>query len=373
MKGIYIYYNEIDEKRISGIDKKVLSQIRLFENNGLDCELVVFPYIHTVKNKILDRIPFTNVAPRWIFDDRFKKIDYIYFRRPFYMGYGFRNFLRKVKKENPTIKIIMEIPTYPYDHEIMAGILNYPLHVKDVYNRERLKGLVDRVPIIGETDNLPALWGIKTIPFVNGIEIKTIQPKKDAHIENEIHLLSVSTIEFWHGYDRMIKGLEKYYKKNVAHRKIIFHIVGTGNDEEQYRQIVKESNLEKCVIFEGELHGDKLDIIYDQSDIAIECLGMYRKNMSISSSLKSREYLAKGLPIVAGCKNDIINEKNPFKYYLEVPNNDSEIDIEKIIEFYDQIYSRRSREQVISEIREFAENNIDLKVTMKKIINYIKE
>lgn len=121
------------------------------------------------------------------------------------------------------------------------------------------------------------------------------------------------------------------------------------------------------------MHGDRLDAMYDLADIAIECLGMYRKNMSISSSLKSREYLAKGLPIVAGCKNDVINEKNPFKYYLEVPNDDSAIDVEKIIEFYDQIYSTQSRQQVISEIRKFAEDNIDLKVTMKKIIDYIKE
>lgn len=373
MNGIYIYYNEINEKKISGIDKKVLSQIRIFENNGLNCKLVVFPYIHTVKNKILDRLPFTNVDPQWKYDESFKKIDYIYFRRPFYMGYGFRMFLKKVKKENPTIKIIMEIPTYPYDHEIMAGILNYPLHIKDLHNRKQLRGLVDRIPIIGETNNLSELWGMKTIPFVNGIEIDKIRPKKDKHIEDEIHLLSVSTIEFWHGYDRMIKGLARYYKRNITHRKVIFHIVGTGNDEEQYRQIVKENNLEKTVIFEGELHDDELDAMYNQADIAIECLGMYRKNMSISSSLKSREYLAKGLPIVAGCKNDVINDKNSFKYYFKVPNDDSAIEVEKIIEFYDLIYSTQSREQVISEIREFAENNIDLKVTMKRIIDYIKE
>lgn len=370
MRGIYIYYKEIDEKKTNGIEKKVLAQIQLFRECGMKCELIFFPCVYTVKNKILDRIPFTNVNPHWEFDERFKNIDYIYLRRPEYMGYGFRKFLRKVKKENPTVKIIMEIPTYPYDKEILGGPFNLPLYIKDCYNRKRLKGYVDKIPVIGDIDKDMKLWGIDTIPFVNGIQVKNVRLKKDKHNENEINVICVSTCEFWHGFDRLFEGLKKYYDKVPNGKVINIHVVGDGSEKEKYVNDVKNCGIDKYVHFYGMLYGEELDEVYDKCDIACASLGLHRIGVKVGSFLKTREYLAKGMPMLLGCKIDVIPAD--FKYCETFEANDNPIEFEEVIKFYDRIYhGKETREEVIDNIRRFAEDTVDLQVTMKEITNYM--
>ena len=86
--------------------------------------------------------------------------------------------------------------------------------------------------------------------------------------------------------------------------------------------------------------------------------------------LKTREYLAKGLPIIAGSKVDLfINQK--FDYLLEFPNDDSCIQVEQIIEFFDSIYNR-SFEEINSQIRQYAEERCDMSSVLKPIVEFIK-
>ena len=372
MKGIYIYYYYIDKEKKNGIEKKVLSQIELFKKKGFECELITYPYVHSFKTKILGRLPFTNVDPKWEYDNKFEKIDFIYLRRPFNMSYGFRKFLKNVKKNNLHVKIIVEIPTYPYDHELTDNFMNYPLLIKDRYNRKHMKGLIDCWTVIGEIDNREKLWDIPIIPFINGIKIDEIQPKEDKHVANEINLICVSTFEMWHGYDRLLKGLGKYYRDTQTPRNVQLYMVGDGLEKEKYSKIIYEEGIEEYVHLKGMLYKQELDKLYDLADIAIECLGMYRKKMNLSSSLKSREYLAKGLPIVAACKNDVIGEETS-PYYLELENSEKDIDVSRIVEFYDKIYpTEESHTIVANKIRKYAENKIDLNVTMQPIVDFIK-
>ena len=47
-----------------------------------------------------------------------KDADFIYLRKPSAINMGFIDFLKRVRKLNPKMKILLEIPTYPYDNEI---------------------------------------------------------------------------------------------------------------------------------------------------------------------------------------------------------------------------------------------------------------
>ena len=53
--------------------------------------------------------------------------------------------------------------------------------------------------------------------------------------------------------------------------------------------------------------------------------------------------------------------------------NEKIVDMNRIIAFYDQIYTHATRQQVMTEIREFAELTIAIQTTMKPIIQYIKD
>lgn len=372
MKGYFIFYREIDYNNLNGIDKKVLSQIKTLKDAGIDCELTIMKsnkedFWHRLYNTITCRLPYGNSDPTWKYDKRFEKADFLYLRRPTALNYPMLKVLRKIKQKNPKIKIIMEIPTYPYDDELKSNLKDYPRYIKDKYNRKKLKGIVDRIAV---QNNIESIFQVPTLNFTNGIRVKDIEPRMPVEVEG-ITICAVASMEPWQGYERIISGLNQYYK-NGGQEDINIHLVGEGKEKANYEKMVNDFQLDNHIHFEGFLSGEKLENIYAKSDIALDSFGRYKTNNEFSTSLKSREYLAKGLPIVSGSKVDIVNET--FPYYYEFPSNSSTVDFKKVIEFHHKVYSKSTtKEEVIKEIRAYAFEVCDMSKSMNEIISFIKK
>lgn len=378
MKGIFIYYKNVNLDNLTGIDKKVLWQINALKENGMDCKLVVIDKYEDsninsnfkkLMNQIIITLPFGNRYPKWEYIEEFNNIDFVYFRRPTCFTFHMIKILKRIKYNNPNIKIVLEIPTYPYDKEMQIKYRYLPLFIKDKYNRKKLHNLVDRIAVQNDIDSI---FNIPTLKFTNGVKVDDITMKEPkVTSDSEINICAVASLNKWQGYERVIQGIFNYYKYD-GKRKIILHIVGDGDERQYYERLVKEYKMENYIKIYGKLYGAELNHIYDISDVALDAFGRYKTKNDVSTSLKSREYLAKGLPIVSGCKVDIISEDTP--YYLEFPNNDSIIDINKIIQFYDNIYqSSKKKSLIIRSIREYAYGVCDVSNTMKNIVSYFKK
>lgn len=369
MKGLFIFYREIDAENLNGIDKKVISQIDTFRENNIDCKLFIMkrnkieetPKIY---NTIMSRLPFGNISPYWEYSKEFDSMDFIYLRRPDYISKAMLRVFRKIKKRNPNIKIILEIPTYPYDDELKARKIDYPYYIKDKINRGKLNEVVDRIAV---QNDLSEIFDIPTLIFSNGIRVDNIKPREVIPLKG-INICAVASLEPWQGYERIIIGLSNYYKNN-GKENIQINIVGEGKEKSYYKQLVKEHKLENNIKLLGFLSGKELEDVYSNSDIALDSFGRYKTNNQFSTSLKSREYLAKGLPIVSGSKVDILDTK--FPYYYEFPSNDSPVDFEIIVDFHKKVYTSDKRE-IISNLRRYAYETCDMSKTMGSIINYIK-
>lgn len=190
--------------------------------------------------------------------------------------------------------------------------------------------------------------------------------------QQTIRLLAVATFQKSHGYERVIKGLAQYYHGS-ADSKIELYLVGNGEESIKYKKIVKQYELEQYVRFCGEKIGSELDYMYNGMDIALGPFGLYKRKIFKSSSLKVREYLAKGMPITSGCHEDAFERGKPSRYYLEFPNDNTPIDIQMIVDFYKSIYETgMNRDQIHKEIREYAKKTVDLSVTMQPVMEYIR-
>jgi hypothetical protein len=297
----------------------------------------------------------------------YKEIDFIYIRRFIPTTNSLIKILRKIKKNNPNCKVIYEIPTYPYDKEHYNNIKQYVILLIDKIFRKKLSHYVDKIITLSDDDQI---FNIPTIKIINGINCKDIQIASTSVINtnNIINLLAVAFFSFWHGYERLIAGLYEYYK---SEQKCIIniHFVGDGPELVKYKKLVDNYSLNKYVFFYGVLNGKDLDNIYNICNIAVSSLKSHRINVFKTSTLKSREYLAKGLPIISSTKIDVLPEN--FKYCYYVPEDDSPIDINEIVKFYEYIYKNENIEDVRKNIREFAEKNIDINVTMEPVIKYI--
>lgn len=372
MKGIFIYWKQINENEMSGIDKKVKAQVDAFNANGLACAIEPIPFKYGLKKweQLLCRLPFSNMNPTWKYRESWADADYVYFRRPLCTTMHTLEALKKIRRRNPATKIIMEVPTYPYDKELLCQKKLWPFYLKDIFSRRRLKKYVDRIAVFTSDKTI---FGIPALRFTNGVDLKKIVPRTPAEEKGPvIRMIIVSSFEDWHGYDRILKSLGRYYQKSSGQKENFFlHIVGDGQMAGLYQKIVSQYGLSERVTFYGKLHGEKLDEVYNMADIGVDVFGMHRKNNDISCSLKSREYFAKGLPVISGCRIDLLEGMEGFPFFKRFPNDESLIDMEEVGAFYHSVYDGVKTAKVVEEIRNFADKTCSIEKGMKSIIEYI--
>ena len=370
-KGYYIVTKDMrsDELADPGVYKKIQSQLKFFAKS-FEVSLIEAYYKTNWLRKLLSRLPlFPN-----LFSINKRKynwdVDFIYFR----LNMGDRHiirFFRYVKKVNPVCKIIVELPDYPMSwNSFLRKWHQKPFIFKHRYCENRLHKYVDRIVTFSPFNQI---YGIPTIITENGVDIDSVKPrclKREG--DGAIHVISVSTMLYWQGIDRFLLGMADYYK-NERNPKIVLHLVGDGQSRKEYETIVERNNLFQFVIFHGTKIGQDLDDIYDICDVGLAEIGRFRvqKNQKRSTSIKVREYWAKGLPII--CSSRINEPDNSIeKYVFHVPEDDSPVNISAFVKFYHDC-NANGMSFTSNEIRSFAVRYCSYDKTMSPIINYIYE
>ena len=373
MKGIYLSTSDLNQKE-SGVSKKIKMQLLNFQNHGID--MLAPDFSGKKYSKYINTIFALNTHGPSLFSYRLKKffnetnlseIDVIYIRKTSLDSLSVK-VLKTIKKVNPEIKILMEIPTYPYDQEY-DGFVKKLLLKKDKKYRGNLYSIIDRIITFSDDD---FIFNIPTIRLSNSVDINKVKPKKVSNAINCINIIAVAVFANWHGYDRFLYGLSSYYK-NGGDKKIILHLVGNGSELERYKDIVKDTQLEEHVVFYGKKSGDELDKIYDLCDIGLDSMGRHRSGINFNSSLKGKEYGAKGLPIISGVETEL-DSINDYKYYMRVPANDDKVDINEVLTFYTNIYNgEETKQEIINNIRNFTQKHFDVGISFKSVVDYIKD
>ncbi len=369
MQGYYLYcYSDLSDPRnaSTGVDKKILSQIEVLNNNDCNCEFVYCQAPQTFFKKSLSCVPWLSDGIAWPRVEDLRSADYLYIRRPAIVGRELLSFLSAFKQSNPSSLVLYEIPTYPYDKE-MTGLLSFALY-KDRLYRNQLKKYVDYIVDLSKT---PCIFGIPTIQMFNGVVLNNYRIKNEVSNLESVNIIAVAFFEKWHGIDRLLKGMKSYYDSGQT-REVRLHLVGGGTALDGLKKMASDFDLTDKVIFHGVLKGTELDSVYDQCTLGIECLGIHRKDsVQVSSSLKSREYLAKGIPFVGSSKIDVFCE-HPADFFHMVPADESPIDIVDLLNFHDAIYKNYGQTNLIKAIRRYAENFVSMDSAMSHVIDAIR-
>ena len=356
-----------------GVSKKIYGQIAAFKKQGYDCsfisgydsDVVVRTNDgadHVIRN---ERGGVRYKVCRWCVQHA-DQIGYVYIRFQFFDPMVYRA-LKAFKRHGASI--VMEIPTFPYEDELkIQGLKGKPKLLVDRWYRNKCATLIDR--FVCPLFDKPIL-GTPTIRIRNGIDMASSTPRTPSLDASKIRLLAVASMSRWHGFERLIEGLRRYYSETDGQkREIVFNVVGEGVELAKYKELTKSYGLEDRVVFWGRRFGDDLEKAYNESDIGISSLGMHRLNTEISNPLKTVEYLAKGTPVVCGDGEASIPDDSPYR--LTVPFDDSPIQIEEIIRFYDRVYHEKDVEQVANEIRKFCEETCSMDSAMKPVVDFFQ-
>lgn len=369
MKIAYIYTLIQLGKESMGITNKINAQIMEFQRSGINVDLKLCYYISKSK-RIL---PFQTNSADW-FSMRKDLLNYdgLYIR---FSTFDFQllRTLKWIKRKNQKSKIVLEIPTYPYEEELNGR--NRLIQFRDRLYRHFLTGKIDRIVTFSDDK---VLFGIKTIITCNGVDIDRI--KRHVHVrndENRFDLCMVAAFERWHGADRLIKGLVDYYKSRngspdeTANKLDVYlHMVGKGSDKlmNQLYTLAGDPLVAGRVKFYGYKKGAELDEIFDGCDMAVASLGLHRLNIKGASTLKTREYLGRGIPF-AYSSVVFEFEKNPVDFAIQISTDENNVDINQLIDFYRGVINEYG-DRLTEVIRDYGIEHVSLKKAMKPVEEY---
>ena len=101
--------------------------------------------------------------------------------------------------------------------------------------------------------------------------------------------------------------------------------------------------------------------------MAIGSLGFQRSRLEKGSTLKAREYCARGIPFLIAYDDPDFPESFPFVF--RVPLDESPIDIDKVIQWYENLSMKHP--DFSAQMRKYAEENLSWDAKMRPVINRI--
>lgn len=258
-------------------------------------------------------------------------------------------------------KFIFEIPTYtPHMKE---KDLSLPRKVfksySDVWSK-KTETLPDLYVFMGD-GNLTSFHGVPAIRIENGIDPDLMPTRKPVNEQSTIHILALSSMNYWHGYDRLINSLAEY--KGTS--KVILHLVGDddGGCLAQWKELVQKNNLGNNVVFHGYLFGENLNEIFNLCDIGVNSMGMYRKGFEDTSELKTREYISRGLPFVSSVYDVVLDGLDKDLWY-QITNDDTIPSMEGIVKFALKVKADNTAK---NRLHEYAVRTMTWKVQYEKV------
>lgn len=197
----------------------------------------------------------------------------------------------------------------------------------------------------------------KTLKMGNGILITDDIPlTKAVWPNNKLNLIAVAQLADWHGYDRMLYALAELKKQNLP-CEVTFTVVGDGEALPHLKNLATALNLDN-VRFTGSLTGQALDNQFETAHIGVASLGLYRVGLNEAAVLKTREYLARGLPVLAVGSDPDFRTGSSEKFRFKISNDG---DVEQLVNFLLNVTSGKICIPVPNQCREFAVSNLNLR------------
>ncbi len=366
---LLIYKANRDQVTHGGVIKKMAGQKRGFEafNHRTDTvsigqEGVYFNDILELSWSYINWKMFRPAIEHYQFCIALKNIllknsyDLLYVRY-FYSSYYSVSLWRWVKQSYPNTKIVIELPTYPYEKESSGLKWHLTMTIDRLY-RKKLHPFIDLITHFGDHVKI---WNIPAFPINNGIDPEQFALKKNTESENRIRFLAVGTLWYWYGLDRMIKGISEYNNKIP----VTLTIAGEGVEKTSLKKLIQKLGLENTVYLTGHLTGSALDDAFDHADIGIGVLGIHRKGLEKASALKHREFAARGLPFVYSGNDDDFD----FMYFSKkTADDENPVDINDLVNWYIQL--KNDKADVLREdIRLYAITSLTWKNIMQRILD----
>tara|TARA_R110002096_G_scaffold16898_2_gene57712 strand:- start:44171 stop:45313 length:1143 start_codon:yes stop_codon:yes gene_type:complete len=179
----------------------------------------------------------------------------------------------------------------------------------------------------------------KSMRFANGIDPDDFPRRGVPELRDEFRMLFIaSNYSAWHGLDRLLESLAEY----SGAWSIRLTLIGVVNDS--FDALVRKAQDNSKIIVDvvGKKYGDELDPYFAESHMACDSLAMHRLSMVESSTLKSKEYVARSMPFLFSAPDKDLESVREFLF--DAGSDENRIDMDAVIEHYRSIDHQKMRD-----------------------------
>ena len=265
--------------------------------------------------------------------------------------------MKRIKRMG--IRLIYEYPSFPWKTEMLkssTSLTRKMFYLLDSLQYNFLIKIPDLITYLGVYDgNDKRFFLIQNCGDSKMFKCNHAKPKGTT-----INLIAIAHTSYSHGYDLVIKSLNRYYNENKK-TKVYFHIIGDVSATPELLDLTQKYQLQKYVIFHDFDDGDKLDELCQTADIGVNMIRVENEKLkSVGiTTLKTVEYTMRGLPQISGAPFSIDRNKIDTPSFLYVV--DESFDMEKVVEFYNGL------DYTPSEIRKYGEKHMSWDIVFEGI------
>lgn len=181
-----------------------------------------------------------------------------------------------------------------------------------------------------------------------------------------VFLKGASTAADYNGTDRILKSLAAYEGDIPLSLVLIGYQLGSE------KKLISELGIEERATIKDAMYGSGLDQEMNQSHCCVSTFGSHRKKLYSNSTLKSREYCARGIPFIYGHHDpDFSSSDLQGKYCLEFPANESLIDFKLVANWLKNLIQQEP--DVAEKMRNWAATHLDHKIKMQELKLFIEK
>lgn len=266
-------------------------------------------------------------------------VDCIYIRHTI-PSIRYINMIKMAHKKG--IKLIYEIPTYPYfGEQFKTSKRKYRAVAKiiiDCIFWPIIYYYVDLIPVMRSSTKVHLYK--KMISITNGLDITGVEVKSNGQDNRSVFsMVAVGTLFPYHGYDRVLLGMKECNEK-IKGVSVHFYVIGESETINELKLEAVSLGLNN-VHFLGKKNTDELNKLYFKFDVGLGCLALHRRNADIDTTLKIIEYYCRGIPVVT---SGISPMDNILNCTIHVHDDESPINIEEIYDQFRKMSKYRNKE-----------------------------
>ncbi len=250
-------------------------------------------------------------------------VDLIYMRYRLYMP-----FINRLLKEH---KVVMEING---DDTLEYKLHSQLTHYYNRFTRELNFKYIDAFISVSDELGERFMYLCKPIKIIgNGINTQEYS-MEDTNNQRPILVFIATPNQPWQGLDKILTMTKHFVNYE-------FYIIGT------------EGNSIANLKYFGFLSKEASTNVIQKCDIGLGTLSLYRQGLTEASPLKTRQYLACGLPLIYAYEDTDIPDDVEFG--LRLDNKENNMDYQKIEKFIQKVFNNKN---ISLEARKFSEEKL---------------